>query len=345
VKNALAVPVLIGALLCLATVINSAPSVKPQPIISPGRPRPLLFVVTSTGDGDNVGLPGACDDGTGNCTLRAAIESANGALALVTEDTIEFNIPTTDPGYDAGTGRWTINLGTVLPDLNANIAIIGPGEDKLVVQRSNAAAELGIFNVTTNGTANFYNMTISGGIPPGGAVDSNSGATVTISNCTLSNNGVSCFGGTGGAIYNGNNGNMSINNCKLIHNTASGGGAIEHVPGTGTLMITNSTIDDNTACDDGGGIYIGSGTAVITNSTISNNADGSGILAGGSLTIANCTITGNMGTDGGGIDNFGTLTITNSTISGNSIDGLGGNGGGIHQTDFGSTTVKGSIIA
>lgn len=50
-----------------------------------------VYTVTTVGDGgDNNPGDGVCNDGTGDCTLRAAIEEAN---ALVGTDTIKFNIP------------------------------------------------------------------------------------------------------------------------------------------------------------------------------------------------------------------------------------------------------------
>jgi hypothetical protein len=55
---------------------------------------------------------------------------------------------------------------------------------------------------------------------------------------------------------------------------------------------------------------------------------GGGIDNAGTLTLANCTISGNAASDyGGGINNHGTLTVTNSTISGNT----GSSGGGIES--------------
>src|SRR5215210_6449282 len=49
------------------------------------------FTVNSTGDGadSNTG-DGVCNDGSGNCTLRAAVEQANATSGA---DTIAFNIP------------------------------------------------------------------------------------------------------------------------------------------------------------------------------------------------------------------------------------------------------------
>jgi RHS repeat-associated protein/CSLREA domain-containing protein len=58
------------------------------------------FVVNSNGDGaDSSTSDGVCDDGSGHCTLRAAIQQANASAGT---DTIDFNIP--------GTGVQTIQL-------------------------------------------------------------------------------------------------------------------------------------------------------------------------------------------------------------------------------------------
>jgi hypothetical protein len=81
------------------------------------------------------------DDSTADATLslREAIEVSNGTLAvssLSTQEqaqvsgtvgntnTIDFNIPTTDPGYDPATGVWTIAPSTELPAISTNAAII-----------------------------------------------------------------------------------------------------------------------------------------------------------------------------------------------------------------------------
>ena len=74
------------------------------------------IVVNSTGDGSH-GYPpgfGNCDtdafDNVIVCTLRAAIEVANGNPNV---STITFNIPTTDPGYDGK--KFTIEAQASLP--------------------------------------------------------------------------------------------------------------------------------------------------------------------------------------------------------------------------------------
>ena len=51
---------------------------------------PATFTVDSTGDGgDNNTADSVCDDGSGNCTQRVAIEQANADAGT---DTIEFDI-------------------------------------------------------------------------------------------------------------------------------------------------------------------------------------------------------------------------------------------------------------
>jgi hypothetical protein len=85
-------------------------------------------------------------------------------------------------------------------------------------------------------------------------------------------------------------------------------------------------------------------TVSISGLTITNG-DASGIVSGGTLTISNCTITGNTANYagyGGGIYNAGTMMIINSTISGNS--GVNG-GGGIFNAEGGTLAVNTSTIS
>src|SRR2546427_6193752 len=62
----------------------------------PDRPAAAAaLTVDSTGDGDDAAPgDGACDDGSGRCTLRAAIEEANALFAATAAaSTIAFAIP------------------------------------------------------------------------------------------------------------------------------------------------------------------------------------------------------------------------------------------------------------
>ena len=88
---------------------------------APGAPN-LVITVTTTADPDdseiyvcyNAAYPGVV--GKTNrlpCTLRQAIEEAESVIAVnsaVRPVEIRFNIPTSDPGYDAGLGVWVIQI-------------------------------------------------------------------------------------------------------------------------------------------------------------------------------------------------------------------------------------------
>jgi hypothetical protein len=120
------------------------------------------------------------------------------------------------------------------------------------------------------------------------------------------------------------------------------------------LIITNSSIVENSAEQHGGGLIIDRDrTAMITNSTIAHNSAlgfcGGGIIVQGMATITNSTITNNSAVCGGGIRvEFGTTMITNSTIANNSVMRSGvsfGNGGGLFIAGDGTATITNSTIA
>jgi CSLREA domain-containing protein len=106
---------------------------------------------------------------------------------------------------------------------------------------------------------------------------------------------------------------------------------------------------------NGGGIS-NSGTLTLTNCTLSGNSAavgvGGGIYneTGGTLTLTNCTLSGNSAegsnsaTDGngGGIFNSGKATLTNCTLSGNSTEGAGG---GIYNATGGTLTLTNCTLS
>ena len=65
----------------------------------------------------------ACTAAPGDCTLRGALERANGNADA---DTIEFALDTSDPGYQPGSAHWRIEVGNVaLPSIQAPVLIDG----------------------------------------------------------------------------------------------------------------------------------------------------------------------------------------------------------------------------
>jgi CSLREA domain-containing protein len=313
----------------------------------------LGFGVDSTGDGDNVGSSNFCDDGTGHCTLRAAIQAANGHPGV---DFIGFVIPASDPGCDAA-GNCTINLPRALPDISEGVSLGGSGPSKIIVRRSGTGVGYRIFNVTAAaGAVALSGMTINDGRGPngdgGGGINNANGATVNISNCVISQNYTA---GVGGAVSNSGSGTVNILGSTLNNNSVLVGGGAVYGGVSGTVNINNSTLSNNTSTENGGGgggVY-NEGLLTITNSTVTENSasnnfntdGGGGIRNSGTANVVNTTITRNsVLRRGGGIYNLsgGTLNLTNSTIIDNSANASNG-GGGVYNA--GTMTSKSSLIA
>ena len=98
----------------LALFITAAAAAAGLPhFVQPTARAAATFAVNSKGDGaDSNTADNLCDDGTGNCTLRAAIGQAN---ATPGADTITFNIP--------GGGAQTITISAGLPEITGPVVI------------------------------------------------------------------------------------------------------------------------------------------------------------------------------------------------------------------------------
>jgi CSLREA domain-containing protein len=252
----------------------------------------VTFIVNSTGDEpDAVAGDGVCEIAPGSavCPLRAAIQEAN---AQPTNDTISFDIPRSDPGYD-GTS-WTIRLLSVLPDLSTNITIDGPGANLLTVTR--ASFDLfRIFHVTTTtGTVSIAGLTMtngSAGTENGGAILNEGGGTLNLTDCAVSGN----FGLRGGGISNRDTSTLNVTNSTISGNTSSRGGGITNQD-AGTVNVTNSTIYGNIG-NDGGGIRKSDiGTVNVSGSTITGNT-GRGLYnasVSGSFNVKSSIVSLNM---------------------------------------------------
>jgi hypothetical protein len=96
-----------------------------------------------------------------------------------------------------------------------------------------------------------------------------------------------------------------------------------HVTGAQPVVLSGLTISNALGC----GISNVS-TLTVSQCTLSGNggllSGGGGISNGGTLTVSQSTLSGNSGTDGGGILNTGALTVNQCTLSGNSARFYGG---------------------
>lgn len=149
---------------------------------------------------------------------------------------------------------------------------------------------------------------------------------------------------------------------RIVFNLAAGSTTITLTNGqltlsnvTGVVTIDGTTASGTVAVDGNHAsraFYAKPNTQTsIRNLTIRNGSQtgsgtdgsGGGIFNQGSVTLTNCTVTGNYAEHGGGIDSYGVLTLTNSTVSANSAVN---NGGGIlaygGATTLTNTTVSGN---
>ncbi|MGB5704163.1 MAG: right-handed parallel beta-helix repeat-containing protein, partial [Polyangiales bacterium] len=124
-----------------------------------------------------------------------------------------------------------------------------------------------------------------------------------------------------------NDGTLTLTD-SLVSMNAGGG-----LRNNGTATVAGSTISNN----QGGGIRIEfQSTMTLTDCTVSGNVsddfgEGGGIWSDGTLLSTGNTVSGNVaGIEGGGIYNSGMMTLVNTTVSGNAAGSLGG---GIHSDD------------
>lgn len=228
----------------------------------------------------------------------------------------------TTPG-SANASTFTVGRSSVLKDNSAGLGgAISNRYGTLNVQGNsqiygNNATDFGgaIYN---HGTANIYNATVrdNEAEDSGGGVYNNINGVLDITDSVISGNSVTKYNGVGGGI-------RSTGSTGSNHSDPK-------------VTITNSQISDNHAdggSGDGGGIYADAYTILTIKggSTISNNTagrDGGGIYNNGlRLEVDSSTVSDNEADrDAGGIYSWheSNLAVNNSTISNNTSDGKGG---------------------
>lgn len=224
-------------------------------------------VVTKLADSDD----GVCD---ADCSLHEAIEAAAAG------DEITFAAGLTG----------TITLTSILPFIDKNLTITGPGAASLSVNGYDTRPVFEIYSATVS----ISGLTITGS--DAGGIFNN--GTLTLTNVTVSGN--RAFVGAG--IYNSGYLTLTGSTVSDNHAITEGGGLFNNTGGgdqgvvSGSMTLVNSTVSGNTAGTGGGGIASG-GPLTLINSTVSDNSAGSA---------------------GGGLAHEGGLLLSNSLVAGNS---------------------------
>lgn len=276
----------------------------------------------------------------------------------------------------ASSGHYTITLGEI--PITVPITIKGAGPSSTIIDAGGLSRAFHITSaVSSTATVTFEDLTIENGsttvAPGGGGIYDESGALV-LDGVTMTGNAAKS--GTesdyGGGAINTTGGDVTVMNSTLSGNSAAAsgaaadddGGAAILSNGTGTIAITNSTVDSNTTtigdvtCCGGGAVYqdadapitisdshLDDNTLSVTNGTGSDSGGGAVYQDGGSMantTITDSTLNGNTATitDAAGDDGGGALygdasepavvTLTGSTLNGNTanVDSAGCCSGG-----------------
>jgi CSLREA domain-containing protein len=313
----------------------------------------------------------------GNATRGGGIRNV-GTLTM-NDCIVTSNI---SPGSGGIRNERTITLNNVVVSnnacINATANCFGGGMYNTLAANTSVVINNSQFignSSTTSGT-NVY------GFAAGVGIESSTGFNLTISNSSFTNNigtGTSGSNGNGIRILATNVSTVNITNSSFNENSGVGGASIQgsgiqvFTSGTGTLSGTfdGVTVNGNSAMTGAGIAMVATGGAMnlnIINSTISNNAassnaggvvmSNSGATTGANSVVnfINTTISGNATNgNGGGVfleqpaasgsftANFNFSTIANNTAN---IDNIGvGNGGGIFRSTAGTLNLKNSVVA
>src|SRR5262249_13657010 len=252
----------------------------------------------------------------GVCTLRAAVQETNarGGTDTVVLPGGTYTLSITGPGEDnAATGDLDIRDGLTISGGSRGKVCIAPGVCRAIFTVATVQGASGwndrSLQIHPGVIANFTGVKVQGGnvSADGGGLRVETGATLTLSSCSVTGN-----------------------------DATSGGG----ISNAGTLTVMTSTLSGNGALGSGGGLF-NLGTATVTASTLGSNlalfGAGGGIENCGSLTMRSSTIAANSAAEGAGLGNgpfcssFTEAFTRNTTFSGNTA---GTSGGGILTEAF-----------
>ena len=285
-----------------------------------------VFTVDATGDGSDANLADdICDDGTGSCTLRAAIQQANATAGGA--DKIYFAIP--------GAGTHTIAPASSLPTITAGVTIDATtqtgyaGTPRIELNGAGAGAASGL--TITSGGSSVLGLAINRFAGNGILLAAGGGNTIQENMIGTNPAGTTDLGnGSHGVIVFNSSHNVIGGPTQSVGNVISGNtghGVFITRSGSANNDVTSNIIGlgangSTQLGNDGAGVRIdqnatnnnigGSGNVISSNGS-------SGVIIVGSGTTNNTLADNKIGTDITGLLDRG------NSASGVSVDGAPGN--------------------
>jgi hypothetical protein len=272
--------------------------------------------------GTSVAAPGAA-------TVAPAGAQTVSTGKFGTNDTIQFQASLSGGAIDLSTadgdqGTLTLSRDVTIDGTGASITV----EGGKIAGSSNAQP----FVINSGVTATLENLTISNGYSGGDGGGIYNQGTLTLSNCTLSDNSTTHHGG---GIDN-NDGSVTLSNCTLSGNSALLGGGLSNI--NGTLTVSNCTLSGNSA-GRGGDIFnvfapagnnATNSTATLNNTIVAKNT--AGIAGDDIFNLNGGTLKGDSNVIGTAVTVNGTSLLTNTITTQDPKFGPLADNGGLTQT-------------
>jgi predicted outer membrane repeat protein len=303
-----------------------------NPKFDPASPTPA-FTVTMQGFTVTQGLTSVTPGGGGIAARGNTSLTLTNMVVTLNEEGHNGSGGGIFMGSPTGSFGWTLTLNN--STISNNFAQLGGG----IATEGSGNVVINAGSTITGNSSLFFGGGIALNRVQAGMVDQS--ANLTIQDADIGSNHVieSNFGispgDDGGGIINFGNGAVVISNSTVHDNSADNGGGLADQHGQGSLSVSNTHFVNNNARTSGGAIFSGALSVSIAFSEIDGNSSvfpGGGVFASGvTFSLQNSTVANNISQDhGGGIELRTTGSgvngsqITNSTITGNKALGTAG---------------------
>ena len=219
--------------------------------------------------------------GVGNTThfVTNTNDSGTGSLRQVVLDA--YVDDTIDMSGITGGGTLSLTSGEIV--LDKDLTLIGPVSEAngIVISGGDASR---IFNISSGVTVSINRLQIENGYADtdGGGAILNAGS-LTLEGITIASSSVD-GAINGGAILNQSGATLTLRNCTITGNSAdSGSGGGIYNASTATLTINSSTVSSNSASTGNGGGINNAGTLHITNTIVADSSNGGDCVDSGTI--------------------------------------------------------------